>query len=36
MEEKTGIISKAKGAISNVKEYWNVPPKGRQNSEILP
>ena len=29
MEEKTGIISKAKGAIRNVKEYWNVPPKGR-------
>lgn len=23
------IISKAKGAISTVKEYWSVPPKGK-------
>ena len=29
MEEKIGIISKAKDAIHTVKEYWNVPPKGK-------
>ncbi len=28
-EAKTGVFAKAKGAIRNVREYWNVPPKGR-------
>ena len=27
-ENKSGIISKAKNIIRNVKEYWNVPAKG--------
>ncbi len=29
MEGKTGIISKAKGVIQTAKEYWSVPPKGK-------
>ncbi len=29
MEGKTGIISKAKGAIKTAKDYWNAPPKGK-------
>ncbi|MBQ2841820.1 MAG: MFS transporter [Clostridia bacterium] len=28
-EVKTGIFAKAKDAIRTVKEYWNVPPKGK-------
>ncbi|MBQ2848559.1 MAG: MFS transporter [Clostridia bacterium] len=27
-EVKTGVFAKAKNAIRNVKEYWNVPAKG--------
>ncbi len=29
MKGKTGIISKAKSVIKTAKEYWNVPPKGK-------
>ena len=29
MEGKTGVISKAKGIIQTAKEYWSVPPKGK-------
>ena len=29
MEGKPGVISKAKKAIRTAKEYWNVPPKGK-------
>ena len=28
-ETKTGVFQKVKNVISTVKEYWNVPPKGR-------
>ena len=27
-KNKTGILSKAKGAVQTVKKYWNVPAKG--------
>ena len=29
MEGKTGIVTKAKDVIQTAKEYWNVPPKGK-------
>ena len=29
MEGKTGIVTKAKDVIKTAKEYWNVPPKGK-------
>ena len=28
MKEKASLSSKIKGVVSNVKEYWSVPPKG--------
>ena len=29
MEGKTGIVTKAKDVIQTAKEYWSVPPKGK-------
>ena len=29
MEGKTSILSKVKGTIQTAKEYWSVPPKGK-------